>query len=170
MRKLIDDMDLKKLFAGAAGVAVAGLVAGAAMQPNLRAPGEVEGPQIQAGTSGVRSPDDGTAAYSSYPDGVPDYVIGTDWLQPPQHAYEALPEPVYDDGLSAFDEPDYEPVAAAAWEEPPREPTRYPSTDGGTAYSVEAHAVTAEATASAETALEPALDPETAELAAATPG
>ena len=39
MRKLIDETDLRKLFAGAAGVAVAGLLFGAAMQPDLRAPG-----------------------------------------------------------------------------------------------------------------------------------
>lgn len=175
MGKLIDDIDLKKLFAGAAGVAVAGLLAGAAMQPNLLAPGELAGQQIQAGVSGVRTPYDGTVAHSSYSNGIPDYVIGTDWLQPPQYAYEALPEPAYADEYSQFDEPAYEPpayepVAVAAWEEPPREPTRYPSTDGGTAYSIEEHAVTAEAAATAETALETVLDPETAELAVATPG
>lgn len=170
MGKLIDDIDLRKLFGGAAGVAVAGLLAGAAMQPKLLEPGELAGQQIQAGVSGVRTPYDGTAAYSSYPHGIPDHVIGTDWLQPPQYAYEALPEPIYEDEFSAFDEPAYEPVAVAAWEEPPREPTRYPSRDGGTAYSIEEHAVTAEATATAETALETALDPETAELAIATPG
>jgi hypothetical protein len=170
MRKLIDDTDLRKLLAGAAGVAVVGVLAGAAMQPKLLSPGELAGQQIQAGVSGVRTPYDGTIAYSSYASGVPDYVIGTDWLKPPQYAYEALPEPVYDDGLSAFDEPAYEPVAVAAWQEPPREPTRYPSTDGGAAYSIDQHAVTAEAAATPETALEPTVDPETAELAAATPG
>ena len=170
MRKLVDDTDLKKLFAGAAGVAVAGVLAGGAMQPNLLSPGELAGQQIQAGVSGVRTPYEGTVAYSSYANGVPDYVIGTDWLKPPQYAYEPLPEPIYDDGISSFDEPNNEPVAVAAWEEPPREAPRYPSIAGGAAYSIEEHAVSAEATASPETALEPAIDPETAELAAATPG
>lgn len=164
MRKLIDETDLRKLFAGAAGVAVAGLLFGAAMQPDLRAPGDGEGQQIQAGVSGVRTPYDGTVAYSAYPNGLPDYVIGTDWLQPPPaDAYAGFPEPTYDDYASAFDEPAYEPVVVATWEEPPRPPPHYPSLEGGVAYSAEEHAVTAEA-------VEPELDPDLAEMAAATPG
>lgn len=167
MRKLIDDTDLRKLFAGAAGVAVAGLLCGAAMQPNLLSPGELEGQQLQAGVSGVRVPYDGTVAYSSYPNGVPDYVIGTDWLQPPQYdLYQELPEPAYDDYASTFDEPAHEPVVVATWEEPPREPPRYPSMEGGVAYSVQQHAASAVGVEPVETSV----DPDVAEMAAATPG
>lgn len=167
MRKLIDETDLRKLLAGAAGVAVVGLLCGAAMQPQLRAPGDVEGQQIQAGVSGVRTPYDGTIAYSSYANGVPDYVIGTDWLQPPQYdLHQELPEPEYHDYASSFDEPAYEPAVVATWEEPPREPPRYPSIDGGSAYSVEAHAASAVGVEPVETSV----DPDVAEMAAATPG
>jgi len=167
MPRLIDDTDLKKLFAGAAGVAVAGVLCGAAMQPNLLSPGEAPGQQIQAGVSGVRVPYDGTVAYSSYANGVPDYVIGTDWLQPPEYdLYQELPEPAYEDDVSMFDEPDPEPVVAATWDEPPREPTRYPSMEGGVAYSAEAHAASAVGVEPVETSV----DPDLAEMAAATPG
>lgn len=167
MRKLLDPTDLKKLLVGAAGVAVVGVMCGAAMQPNLLSPAEAPGQQIQAGVSGVRTPYDGTVAYSSYPNGVPDYVIGTDWLQPQQYElYQELPEPAYADDVSAFDEPAYEPVVASTWEEPPREPTRYPSMEGGVAYSVEAHAASAVGVEPVETSV----DPDLAEMAAATPG
>lgn len=176
MDRLIRTQDVKSLMLGAAGVAAVGLLCGAAMQPNLRAPGDAEGAQLQAGVSGPRAYGlaDAGAAWTSYANGIPDYVIGTDWLQPPQ--YDASPPP--DDAFagdasayahasaSAFDELAYAPAAIARYEEPPREPTRFPSLDGGQAFAAQAAATTAVATEPMETSL----DPEAAELAAATPG
>lgn len=169
MDKLLRPQDLKSLMLGAMGVAAAGLFAGAVMQPNLLAPGDVEGLQMQMGVSGPRAyaPGDPAASWTSYASGIPDYVIGTDWLKAPQYEAEAPAEYAYDDEASAFDEPEPEPVVAAnVYEEPPREPPHYPSIDGGRAYAVTETARPAVAIEPMETSL----DPEAAELAVATPG
>jgi hypothetical protein len=177
MDKLIRDRDMKSLLLGAAGVAAVGLLCGAAMQPNLRAPGDVEGTQLQAGVSGPRiyGSGDPAASWTSYAtSGVPDYVVGTDWLRPPQYEHEALPEYAYADDASAYDVPAYEPaagVAVSVYDEPAREPTRYPSMDGGQAFAAQAFAAQASAAPAVATEpIETSLDPEMAELAAATPG
>lgn len=169
MDKLIRGQDLKSLLWGAAGVAVVGVMLGASMQPNLRAPGDIEGAQQQFGISAGRSAytGDNAVSWASYRDGIPEYVTGTDWLKPEQETYEALPEYAYADDAAAYEIPAYEvasnlPVADA----PAREPTRYPSVDGGVAYAAADTAGSAVANEPVETSL----DPEMAELAAATPG
>ncbi|MCR5876364.1 hypothetical protein LRS10_20775 [Phenylobacterium sp. J426] len=173
MDRLIRTQDVKSLMLGAAGVAAVGLLLGAAMQPDLRAPGDAEGAQLQAGVSGPRAYGlaDAGAAWTSYANGIPDYVIGADWLQPPQYDTPPPPDEAFADDASAyaFDEPAYAPAAVARYEEAPREPTRYPSMDGGQAFAAQAVAAAATAAVATEP-METSLDPEAAELAAATPG
>ncbi|MGA0605053.1 hypothetical protein ACO2Q0_03550 [Phenylobacterium sp. VNQ135] len=171
MDKLIRTQDLKSLMWGAAGVAAVGLFAGTVMQPNLRAPGDVEGLQMQMGASGPRdyALGDPAASWTSYAAGIPEYVIGTDWLKAPQYETEPAPDYAADEPPSAFDEPapaSAQAVAANVYEEPAREPPHYPSMEGGRAYAV---SEAAEAAVGVEP-METALDPESAELAVATPG
>ena len=76
---------LRMLYQGLAVACVAGLLAGAAMKPQLREVAGPDGPQMLSGVSGDRTyrdgySDGGLAAWTGPP---PDYVIGTDWLQPP---------------------------------------------------------------------------------------
>jgi hypothetical protein len=143
MMKLIRSEDLKSLFTGAAFVAVAGLAAGGLMYPDLRGPTEAEGPQLHAGVSGPRSAYQGgmTATWASYDGKVPDYVIGTQWLQPPQyevHEDEAGEIPPSDETVVYAAEPaDTGHAVPAAWEEPPREPVSFPSTSGGVPYGAD---------------------------------
>lgn len=168
MRSLIHNADLKSLFTGVGVAAGAGLLMGLALQPQLRAFGEIEGPQIMAGVSGVRSaqPYDPSAGFNAYQNQIPDYVLGTDWLKPPEYLSDELPEIPYEDETAAFDEPAYEappePVAVARWEEPPREPVRFPSTDGGVPYGVDLPPPPAPPEAPE--------DADLAEMAAGTPG
>jgi hypothetical protein len=84
MRTLLLNQDLKTLFIGAAFVVALGLVGGAAMQPNLDAGDGPQGPQILAGQSGARAQDTDNpyAVFAAYPQTLPDYVIGSDWLKP----------------------------------------------------------------------------------------
>lgn len=144
MRSLLANHDLKSLACHAGAAAAAGLLLGAAMQPNLRADERPEGPQIMAGVSGVRGQYayDYAASFTAYGEQVPDHVIGTDWLSPPRyedsledHAwFDAPPE----EETIAFAEPKAEPIeVVSAWEPPPREPPRYPSTEGGVAYGAD---------------------------------
>ena len=85
MQNPIQNRDLRGLFVGAAGVAVVGLLAGAAMQPQLKVAAGPDGPQIMAGMSGARtlSYGDPGAAFTGYQGAVPDYVLGTDWTKTP---------------------------------------------------------------------------------------
>jgi hypothetical protein len=142
MRTLILNRDLRALFAGAGGVVVAGLLCGAAMHPDLRGPADAEGPQMLMGVSGARAAYVGSASSWSYQGQVPDYVIGTDWLRPP--------EPLYaEDARAEEAEPSREPPQAYAaeeratdavqtgWDEPAREPVVYPSTNGGAPYEAD---------------------------------
>lgn len=157
--------DLKPILTGAGACAAFGLLLGAAMQPNLRGPTDVEGPQMLAGVSGARQPQlqDVGASFAAYETGVPDYVVGTDWLEPPEQFDEEVPIPVEDETVAFAEDDAYEPVAIVRWEEPPREPARYPSLDGGVAYGV-AYAGDLPAPPP------PPEDSELAEMAAATPG
>lgn len=138
MRAIFRKTDLKSLAAGVGVSAAAGLLLGAAMQPDLRAPREAEGPQILAGVSGARQD------YMANPGGlgggyvgqVPDYVIGTDWLkarqaEAPEAAFADEVEVVYPDR-----DDEAEPIAVVRWREPPREAPHYPSLHGGVAYGV----------------------------------
>jgi hypothetical protein len=74
---------MKSLFYGIAAATLAGLCVGGVLRPTL-AEGRIGGPQIALGDSGRLAY--GDADYegtSSYPYGIPDYVIGTDHLYQP---------------------------------------------------------------------------------------
>lgn len=106
--QLIGPLD-QKPFYGVAVAALAGLMLGGALKPTLADRGGPEGPQQLQPASGERVAFiDSRSSFASYPDGLPDYVIGTDWLQPAEApVLEAPPE---------LEEPVYE---VAAWEPPP---------------------------------------------------
>jgi hypothetical protein len=143
MRTLIGNSDLKTLYSGVAAACAAGLLMGAAMQPNLRGPKDAEGPQMLTPPGGAR------AAYAAYEAGVaayganvPEYVLGTDWTRPrawaPQVVAYRDEEPRRDKVMTyeaADDAADH--TAPAQWTEPPREPPRYPSERGNTSYGAD---------------------------------
>ena len=72
---------MKALLSGAAVAAIAGVMAGAAMQPQLYAGDRPSGPQMFADWAGARStgPFDPGTTFVSYHGKIPDYVMGTDW-------------------------------------------------------------------------------------------
>lgn len=141
MRHLIHERDLRTLFSGAAAVVVAGLVAGSYMHPNLRAADALGGPQMLAGVSGARAHGYDTGQGWSYQGQTPDYVIGTDWLKPPQ--MDDIDKRIA--AMGRYDG-DSAPVMAYAAEEhaadaidtraqdPAPEPVSYPSVSGGRYY------------------------------------
>lgn len=141
MRMLIHDRDLKTLAVGVAVAAVSGLLMGAALYPDLDAEG-LKAPQLEAAGGGHRTElaaaDAGVAAYAGR---VPDYVIGTDALKPPQDktlAAEAPPPETADDGYAAdvmaYAAPQIQP---ARWQDEPREASRYPSERGNVVYAAD---------------------------------
>lgn len=74
---------MKSLFYGIATATLAGLCVGGVLRPTL-AEGRIGGPQIALGDSGRLAYGDGDyEGTSSYPYGIPDYVIGTDHLYQP---------------------------------------------------------------------------------------
>lgn len=143
MRTLIQNRDLKTLFGGVSIAAAAGLLMGAAMYPNLNAE-TIKGPQILTAGGGPRAEtvmaDAGVGAYAGH---VPDYVIGTDALKPPQYQVLAYAERAEPETAATGDQGDvmaYEAppeVHPARWRDEPREPVRYPSQAGNTAYEVD---------------------------------
>lgn len=142
MRMLIHDRDLKTLAVGVAVAAVSGLLMGAALYPDLDAEG-LKAPQLEAQGGGhrveVAATDAGVAVYAGR---VPDYVIGTDALKPPQDetlaAAEAPPPETADAGYAAdvmaYAAPQIQP---ARWQDEPREPARYPSERGNVVYAAD---------------------------------
>ncbi|WGM39776.1 hypothetical protein [Caulobacter sp. NIBR1757] len=70
---------MKSLFYGIGAATLAGLCIGGVMRPTI-AEGRIGGPQIALGDSGRVAYGDAEAATTSYPYGIPDYVIGTDNL------------------------------------------------------------------------------------------
>lgn len=130
--------DLKALFSGVGMAAVAGMLMGAAMRPDLNEGDRPEGPQILAGWSAARSTgpfDDGmTLAYAQGQ--IPDYVVGTDWKK--QIAWADTSEaPV--DARPVMDREDAAPAAQQhaalmVYEEPSREGAAFPSMAGGATY------------------------------------
>lgn len=126
--------DLRHVFFGMAFATVVGLALGGAFKPMLREFTNIEGPQILAGVSGVRSPPGlrQNASWTSYAGKIPDYVIGTDWTQPD-----------YPVEMVAREEPEPQPakvvhedtpirlaVAPVKYEEDPAPPPSYPSMGG----------------------------------------
>ncbi|MBX3480281.1 MAG: hypothetical protein KF842_07765 [Caulobacter sp.] len=110
---------MKSLFHGIAVATLAGLALGAALRPTL-AMDRIGGPQIALADTGRRAYGDAEyqSAASRYPNGLPDYVVGTDNLR--QASYEVYgPDAAYDDAS-------YQQVAwAEADEMLPPEPASY---------------------------------------------
>ena len=93
---------------GVAVFALAGVGAGLAIKPSPRELIGPEGPQTLSRVSGERvMASGGGSAFAGYRYGIPDYVIGTDWLQPEM--------------------PVAPPVEAEAYEPPPYVPQRFVS-------------------------------------------
>jgi hypothetical protein len=132
MRTLIQNSDLKRLFTGTALAVVAGLIAGGMVQPRLS--DGIKAPQQEMAGGGARSYAIGyETGVGGFTGPVPDYVIGTNYLNPPAPeiqvlAYEDRAEP------TAYDATEYaqttEAVAPTRWEDEPREEPLYPSAHG----------------------------------------
>jgi hypothetical protein len=93
---------MKSLFYGIGVATISGLLIGGALRPTL-AEGLIGGPQIALGDSGRMAYRDAEAGTSSYPYGVPDYVIGTD------HLYQAASYAATDEGYVDAGWPDAAP-------------------------------------------------------------
>jgi hypothetical protein len=143
MRTLIRNRDLKTLFSGVAVAAAVGLLMGGVMYPKLNLD-KIEGPQILLGGGGARSTAEASyAGIGAYNGRIPDYVIGTDALKPPQYevmAYQERAAPERANTGEAADVMAYEQPAeirATRWEDEPREAPLYPSEHGNTAYETD---------------------------------
>ncbi|MDO9337353.1 MAG: hypothetical protein Q7T61_13200 [Caulobacter sp.] len=126
---------MKSLFYGIGVATLAGLMVGGVLRPTL-AMDRIGGPQIALGDSGRLAYGDAEAGTSTYPYGVPDYVIGTDHLYQ-QADYAASNEDYYVDASWRDAAPDL-PVAEPASYEPASYQTasydvtvHYPSQGGG---------------------------------------
>lgn len=125
---------MKSLFYGIGVATMSGLLIGGVLRPTL-AEGRIGGPQIALGDSGRMAYGDAEAGTSSYPYGVPDYVIGTD------HLYQAANYTATDDGYvdagwqeAASDLPITEPASytPATYQTANYDAVvRYPSQGGG---------------------------------------
>jgi hypothetical protein len=138
---------VRALFTGVATAAIAGLLLGGMMKPNLRGDERPQGPQIFTGWSGERStgPFDPGMTFADYQGRVPDYVIGTDWQAfawQDEVAYEPAPTRDFYEETAAEAPRAY---AEMRLEEPPRNEPLYPSISGGVAYDVNARAAAAPA-------------------------
>lgn len=143
MRILIRNRDLKTLLGGVAIAATAGLLMGGVMYPNLDEDG-IGGPQILTSGGGPRSSSAVSyAGIGTYNGRIPDYVIGTDALKPPQYqvaAYEesAEPERAYTGepgAVMAYEEP--AEIHSTRWEDEQREASLYPSERGNPVYEAD---------------------------------
>jgi hypothetical protein len=123
---------VKALLSGVGVAAVAGLLMGGAMKPNLGTDDRPAGPQILAGWSAERSTgpfDDG--GYANYADRIPDYVTGTDWRKALAEA-EAPVEPAPHRVAVREAAPEAVQFTQASIDATPDEPVTYPSMAGGT--------------------------------------
>ncbi len=116
---------------GVAMVALVGVGAGMALKPAEDELIEPKAPQTLMPVSGERvAPSGGQSAFAAYRYGIPDWVIGTDWLQPEVHEI-----PVADETAEYQPEP-YEPpefvtvAERAPVPDYPPPPRRYPSMEG----------------------------------------
>ncbi len=136
MESLFAHRDARFLIRGVGLAAVAGLLMGAALRPDLRDP-EILGPQQLMSGGGPRelSPaeDPGMARYAGP---LPDYVVGTDYVRAQQPVMAAVDAAAMDHDVPVYDSPDDLPVLVtqAAWRDEPRTPPRYPSEAGNEAY------------------------------------
>lgn len=127
---------MKSLFYGIGVATLSGLLIGGVLRPTL-AEGRIGGPQIALGDTGRVAYGDAEAGTTSYPYGIPDYVIGTDHLyQPAEYAAgpreEAYVETSWRD--AAPDLPIIEPASytPATYETAAYDAVvRYPSMGGG---------------------------------------
>lgn len=141
MPHLMHNEDLKRLFVGSALAVVAGLGVGFSVKPSLAE--NLVAPQQEMGVSAPRADaaavDAGVAAYRGQ---VPDYVVGTRWLQAQAPAAPEVQVLAYEDRAqpmaqeTAASAADYAASAEAThvtthWQDEARPPPRYPSERGG---------------------------------------
>lgn len=129
----------RKAYLGMGMAAVVGLSFGGYMKPVLKISDGPEGPQLLMPASAARAAYvDERSAFTSYRFGIPDFVVGTDWLAPPMPAvYDAAPEP---EPEPAYETASYEapttPIVIYDQFEPPRTEPSYPSMGGDILASV----------------------------------
>ena len=137
--KMAGSSNLAAILAGAAVAAVAGIMLGGAMRPQLIFDGRPNGPQMFANGGGPRStgPFDPGGSYASYSGNIPTYVIGTDYAQ---GAYVAAP-PIEDGHQppAAEEAAPSEPatMTRAMYDDAPPPLVVYPSLAGGRSYDAE---------------------------------
>lgn len=131
--------DARFVLHGAAIAAVAGLLMGAGLRPNLHDP-EVLGPQQLVAGGGPRlAPAMEDAGLTRYAGRTPDYVIGTDYIRAAEPRIMAAvdePSPAPEAEVAVYTSPEQLPVRVthAAWRDEPHTPPRYPSDAGGAVY------------------------------------
>lgn len=132
MGNLIRNDDLKRIFVGASLAVVAGLVMGAAVQPPLT--DNILAPQQEWAGGGPRNYAAATSRdVGAYPGRVPDYVVGTNYIRPPEQqvlAYEDRAEPTAYDAAEYAQTAEAVTVTPARWVEEPRGEPVYPSQQG----------------------------------------
>jgi hypothetical protein len=137
--KVFSSSDGAIALSGAAAAAVAGIMLGGAMQPQLFFEDRPMGPQMFADGGGPRStgPFDLRDAYTAYGGKLPPYVIGTDYAQT---AYVEAP-PVADErpqvARKDLEDPAPAALTRAGYGEAPAPVVVYPSVNGGSAYGAE---------------------------------
>jgi hypothetical protein len=138
--KLVVSNEGAAILCGAALAAVAGLMLGGAMRPQLIFDERPTGPQMFASGGGPRStgPFDPGGAYADYSGNIPSYVTGTDSAQA---AYVQAPPIAEEQRQVAQNDavkPDPVPSARAPYYEDPPPLVVYPSEAGGSTYRAEA--------------------------------
>lgn len=116
---------------GVALFTLIGVGAGLAMKPGAQELIGPEGPQSLMPVSGARAQFvSNQSAFAGYRYGIPDYVIGTDWLRP------EVPEGPVEDAADDYEPVPYQPTQFLTVAEREREPDyappepRYPSVVG----------------------------------------
>jgi hypothetical protein len=130
---------VKSLFSGIGLAALAGMLMGAAMKPQLDLDDRPAGPQVFAGWSATRStgPFDDGPTFAAYGGEIPDYVLGTDMRRAvARDQAEPPPEEEAPMVVAAAAVIEVEPVRSENPMEasPAPEPVTYPSLAGGVAY------------------------------------
>ncbi len=137
--RIIGPLD-QKPFYGVVVAAVAGLMLGGAMKPDLNETALSRAPQLLGPVSADRAEFVGrTASVNDYPHGIPEYVIGTDWTRTTQAAEAAPDDVTYE--VAAWDPPapltvTDEPEAAGDAPEPESYEPAYPSVGGDILHGV----------------------------------